>query len=157
MAKKEEEVETKVVLADEKKETKAKDPMDYTEIELELMKSDKAKTQVYHTIMKARRKIIRAEREAKDDRIIISGAELDLVRKTRPKEYDKLVKKLSAQYRADLLIKVHSSTEYPQEIIREWRMIIKAIERGIWHPTTPQLGKWRPPRAKTAFEKIMES
>ncbi len=140
-------------------ETKPKDPMSYTDIELEAMRLDKKCSAQYHGVMKLRRKIIRAkkaEHKAKQERIP-TGEEIDRIRRDSPKDYNALVKKLGKAYAEKLKHNLASSTLYPPDTIRDWRMTIRAIERGIWHPTTPQMGPWRAPKQKNAYDKFMSS
>ena len=140
---------------EEAKKPKTKGPMDYTELELAEMQADKKKSVLYKTIMKARRKIIR---EGKTDELLkVSGEELDIMRRKDPKGYKESVEILGEQKKQQLFVRLRSSTDYPIDTVRDWNMVIKAIERGIWHPTTPQLGAWRPPRRMSAYERFMNS
>ena len=110
-----------------------KGPMDYTEKELRKLQLSKSAfdQDVYQNIMKERRAIIRKKKEEEDDRIIISGAELDLIRKRKPKDYDKIVRKLARQRKTELERRLDSTTEYPGDTIASWRVELKAIDNGV--------------------------
>lgn len=138
--------------------TEPKDPMSYTENELEAMRIDKKCAVQYRDIMKFRKKVIRAKKAKLADKDIDPPGEvIDRLRKENPQEYAKLVKKMGKKVAKQLQHNISSSTIYPPDTIRDWRMTIRAIDRGFWHPTTPMLGAWRPPKTKTAFEKFMSS
>ena len=139
-------------------ETKTKKPTDYTEDEMDLMQIDKKRSKEYHQIMSMRRKAFRKEKEAKKKEDEFPAGEIiDRMSRENPQGYKKLVKAMGKAVIAELDLKLQSTTEYPQDTIRDWRMTIRAIERGMWFPTTPQRGTWKPPRAKSAFEKFMNS
>ena len=138
--------------------TEAKDPMSYTEDELEAMRMDKKCAVEYRDIMKFRKKVMRANK-AKDFEKDMDppGEMIDRMRKEKPQDYAKLVRKMGKKVAKQLQHNISSSTVYPPDTIRDWRMTIRAIEREFWHPTTPMMGAWRPPKTKTAFEKFMSS
>lgn len=139
-------------------EKKIKAPMDYTVDEMDLMRTDKKRSEEYHQIMSMRRKAIRKQKAAeKKDKEFPAGEVLDRMAREHPKEYRKVVKAMGKSLMAELDLKLQSTTEYPPDTVRDWRMTIRAIERGIWFPTTPQRGTWKPPKQKSAFEKFMNS
>ena len=143
-----------------KEEDKPKDPMSYTDIELETIQIDKRPSMQsqYRDIMALRRKINRAKKKKEEEkRFKISGEELDRLRKEDRKAYAKAVKALGKLYKAELLIMIQSTTEYPGDTIVGFKRTVRAIDEGRWHPTTPQMGTWRPKRRRTQFDKHMDT
>jgi hypothetical protein len=132
----------------------AKEPQDYTELELATLKLKHPK--LYKEVMEIRRKIARAEKE-KNQPPFISGEELDFLERKNPQKYKKLVTELGKRKIAELTKRLNSSTEYPKDTVLEWRMVIRAIERGIWWPPTPKRGAWRPPKRKSNYDRFMQS
>lgn len=138
----------------------AKDPTSYTDIELEAMRLDKKPLiqLQYNGIMKLRRKINRdKKKKAAEEKVTVSGEEIDRMRKEDKKGYAKLVKTLGKRYKKELLIMINSTTQYPQDTIIGFKRTVQAIDSGLWHPTTPQMKAWRPKRRRTAFDKHMDS
>ena len=142
------------------KEEQPKDPMDYTDIELETMRLSKQPLvqNRYAGIMKLRRTINRTKKaKAAAKRVTIAGSDLDTLRKDDPGEYRKTVKILGKQYKAELMIMINSTTPRPIGTIVDFKKTVRAIADGRWHPTTPQLGSWKPKRGKSAFDKHMDT
>jgi len=129
-------------------------PLDYTELELAQLRAKKDKT-LYQEVMKARREINREKKKANDTRIRISGVELDILAKNDPKKYAELVEKLAEQRKHDLHVRLGSSTGYAADTERAWRLEIKAIKDGGWHPNTPIMGPWRAPKRRSVYDNIV--
>ena len=91
------------------------------------------------------------------ERVSITGQELDILQRKNSTEYKKVCEALAQQTKRELLARLNSSTQYPIDTVRQWRMIIHAINTGRWHPTTPKLGTWKPPRRMTPYDKFMNS
>ena len=139
-------------------EAKPKDPMSYTDNELEAMRIDKKFAGQYRDIMRFRKKVIR-EKKAEDaeKNVFPPGETIDRLRKEQPRKYADLVKTMGAAVKKQLEHNLATSTSYPPDTVRDWRMAIRASERGLWHPKTPQMGAWRPPKQKSAYDKFMSS